>query len=95
MILSSWLRALSTQVFGTSNTGTVKLFGIPVGEKKSKSTSKMSKYTSRSASDVPPASPREPLNMVQISAFLTKALFIYNYQKDLKVLKGSKVCLGL
>ncbi len=80
MILSSWMKALSGEVFGATDKGTVKFFGIPVGAKRAKSPPKMSKHAPTTTAVVPPTTGK-PLSMVQISIFAAKALFIYNYQK--------------
>ena len=97
MILSGWMKSLTTGIFGASDKSTMKLFGIPIGTKKGKNASrdvspKMSKSpnggtTSGAHTQVVAKSQ----NMAEICMFATKALFIYHYQKvRSKSIKGLK-----
>jgi hypothetical protein len=93
MILSKWMKELIGGVFGSGTTASKKLFGIPVGGKgkaasppppnNNKGVPKMGKHATKQAPATPTAdaAPKPSVNIFQIGAFASKALFIHNYQR--------------
>lgn len=96
MILSGWMKQLTSGIFGSGSGGSKKLFGIPVGAKDSKGAKtaakgggppKMGKYkdspgtVAGAGSGASAEAPKQPVNMLQIGSFASRALCIYNYQR--------------